>query len=316
MTYPEHTQPAPSIAVPLISVGIVTFNRRLQVDKAIRSVIDQRRVDVEIVVVDNHSTDGTAEHIAAVFPQVRLFRMPRNVGCPDGRNHVYANCLGELIVNLDDDGWLANGVFESLVEVFLQDTRIGIVALRQAYPDDDGETGGRAMSTCVQDVTLFGGGVSAFRRSMIEKIGGFPADFFLFAEETYLSLRALDNGYRIVSAPHIVMWHPRVGGSHRGNRMDFHLYRNNLCVLARLYPLHLLLIYLPMKAASLLVASIRRRSFVSYVRALLSVAFALPRTLGSRHPVSPATVRKHLSSARHWTKVAKDGKFVAVRGTA
>lgn len=288
---------------PTFSVGIVTFNRKELLGRALQSVLTQADESVEVVVVDNHSSDGTAEYVAAHFPSVRLIRLPRNVGCPDGRNHVFMNCSGEYILNLDDDGWLAPGVFPLLTETFAADERIGIVALRQAYPDEAAGVAGRAMSISVQDVTLFQGGVSAFRRRMIDATGGYPSDFFLFAEETYLSLRALHAGFRIVSAPHIVMWHPRVGGSHRSSAVDYHLYRNNLLVLTRLYPLSLLTLYLPLKIGSLLVASIRRGSVAQYLRAVANVLWALPRTLMSRAPVSRSVVLRHLRQSRQWVAI-------------
>lgn len=296
---------------PIFSVGIVTFNRKELLGRALRSVLSQTDGSVEIVVVDNHSTDGTAEYVEEHFPSVRLIRLPRNVGCPDGRNHVFMNCSGQYILNLDDDGWLAPGVFPLLAEIFASDERIGIVALRQAYPDEGAGVAGRAMSTSVQDVTLFQGGVSAFRRSMIDATGGYPGDFFLFAEETYLSLRALHAGFRIVSAPHIVMWHPRVGGSHRSCAVDYHLYRNSLLVLTRLYPLSLLAMYLPLKIGSLLVAAIRRGSFIQYVRALANVLWALPGTLISRTPVSRSVVLKHLRQSRQWVAISSNEQLSA-----
>lgn len=281
---------------PVFSVGIVTFNRKAQLARALESVLSQAGESVEIVVVDNNSSDGTAEHVAESFPTVRLIRLPRNVGCPDGRNHVYMNCSGQLIVNLDDDGWLAAGVFPALREIFATDERIGIVAMRQAYTD---ETEGHAMSAATQDVASFQGGVSAFRRSMLDATGGYPADFFLFAEESYLALRAMHAGFRIVSAPHIVMWHPRVGGSHKGSVLDYHRFRNSMLVVTRLFPLSILSWHLPLKIGSLLLAAIRRRSIRQYFRALGHVLWTLPGTLMSRAPVSRAVAMRQLRQARH-----------------
>lgn len=297
------------LAVPVFSVAIVTFNRKELLARALESVLSQvANESVEIVVVDNNSTDGTAEHVASLFPTVRLIRLPRNVGCPDGRNHVYMNCSGEFILNLDDDGWLAPGVFPALRAIFATDERIGIIAMRQAYTD---ETEGHAMSADTQDVSLFQGGVSAFRRSMLDATGGYPADFFLFAEETYLALRAMDAGFRIVSAPHIIMWHPRVGGSQKGSVLDYHRFRNSMLVVTRLYPLSILIWYLPLKMGSLLFASIRRRSFPQYIRALGHVLRTLPGTLMSRAPVSRAVTLRQLRQSRHWVRVSSDGRFSA-----
>lgn len=302
------------ISRPTISVAIVTFNRKQQVHRAIASVLTQAGDQVEIVVVDNASSDGTGEHIAAAFPTVRLIRLPRNVGCPDGRNHAYANCTGPIIVNLDDDGWLSDDFFRPLLEVFAADPRIGIVAFRQSYPEAEAGVSGRAMSTRFEDVAHFAGGVSAFRRTMLDEIGGFPADFFLFAEETFLSLRALDAGFRIVSAPHLVMWHPRVGGSHGNAAKDYHLYRNSLLVVARLYPLHLLLLHLPLKLGNLARISFARSSFRSFARATVEVLLALPRTLRTRTPVSVATVQRYLAKRRQWAIASADGQLRVVSG--
>lgn len=295
---------------PIFSVGIVTFNRKELVARALSSVLSQANDDVEIVVVDNHSTDGTADYIAEAFPSVRLIRLPSNVGCPDGRNHVYENCRGDYILNVDDDGWLAQGVLPLLSEIFASDERIGIVAMRQAYPDEtDAAIVGHAMSSDVQDVTLFQGGVSAFRRSMLDATGGYPRDFFLFAEETYLSLLAMHAGFRIVSAPHIVMWHPRVGSNQRSSAKDYQLFRNGMLVITRLYPLSMLVRFLPLKIASSLLASLRRGSMHHYVRAVAHVLWTLPGTLLTRSPVSADVVRRHLKQSRQWVTMSRDGQL-------
>ncbi|GAG23388.1 unnamed protein product, partial [marine sediment metagenome] len=57
---------------PLVSIQIVTWNRKKELVRAIESTLNQTYPNVEIVVVDNASTDGTAQAIAQQFPQVRL----------------------------------------------------------------------------------------------------------------------------------------------------------------------------------------------------------------------------------------------------
>lgn len=281
------------------SVAMVTYNRAQLAVRALESVFAQHRDDCEVVVVDNDSRDGTGELIAAKFPQVKLIRLARNLGCPDGRNQAYANCRGEFIVNLDDDGWMSDGALEQIESVFERDERIGVIALRQSFPEG-GEHSGCAMSAEFKDVGVFAGGVSALRHSMLRKIGAFPHDFFLFAEESFLAIRALDAGYRIVSAPHIVMWHPYTGGSHVNTRHDYQLFRNNLLVTLRLYPGQLLLQYFPARLASYFVSALRRGSLFKYLRAVANVMAALPGTLLHRQPATAAAVTKHLATRRDY----------------
>lgn len=275
------------------SVAIVTHNRAHAVIRAIESAVDQHRDDCEIVVVDNDSRDGTSELIAQRFPSVRLVRLPRNVGCPDGRNHAYANCRGEFIVNLDDDGWLSDNALNLVEAVFRQDEQIGIVSMRQVYPEQEDDA--TPASIALKDVGLFAGGTSVFRHSMLQRIGGYPPDFFLFAEETYLSILALDAGYRIVNAPAIVMWHPKVGGSHVNTKHDYQLFRNNLLVTLRLYPGSLLFQYFPVRVVLYSLVAIRRRSFEKYLMALLNVIASVPATLLKRRPARRETVQRHLA---------------------
>lgn len=279
-----------------VSVGILTFNRRAAVLKAIGSVAGHGRQDTEVVVVDSASTDGTVEAITETYPWVRLVRLPRNVGCPGGRNHVFANCKGKFVVCLDDDGFLSEGALDELVRVFESDPTIGIVAMRQCFTDEPGVSQTMGGSAVVCDVGNFSGGVAAFRREMFVMTGYYPEDFFLYAEESYLAIRALDAGYRIVSAPSIVIWHPRTGGSSGPNptRWDYYRFRNPILVAIRLYPFPLWVQYLIMRMGSGLLVSFQRGSVLHFFHACGTVFASLPREIMRRRPCSGDAVRLHL----------------------
>lgn len=273
-----------------VSAGILTYNRKDAVLRAIESVYQQGVDDVEVVVADSASTDGSAEAIRKCYPKVKVIRLPRNLGCPGGRNHVLANCTGDYIVNLDDDGFLGEGALKRVVEAFDSDPTIGIIAMQQRFIDEPESA--RTSGDQGAEVGLFRGGVSAFRRAMLDKTGDYPDDFFLFAEEGYLALKAIDAGYRIVSRPDIIMWHPRIGAS-SGTRWDYYRYRNPLLVVMRLFPGWLMVKYLFLRTASYALLSIRRGSVLQYLRAIGHVLWHLPRTLWTRRPCSAETVRTH-----------------------
>lgn len=276
--------------MPKISVGILTFNRKDAVLKAIQSAYDQNIDDVEVVVVDSASTDDTAGAIRTNYPQVKFIRLPRNLGCPGGRNHIYANCTGDYIVNVDDDGFLGDGALRRVIEVFESDPEIGIISMRQVYTDDPSQ--GRVVGAGRREVGSFFGGVCAFRRTMLEKTGLYPEDFFLFAEETYLAIQAMNAGYKIVSAPDIIMWHPRVGSS-AGLHLEYYRFRNVLLVVTRLFPGWLMLKYLVLRTGSHFPVALRRGTLFAYLRAVARVWLGLPFTLWHRRPCSAAAVRKY-----------------------
>ncbi|MDP8235789.1 MAG: glycosyltransferase [Candidatus Erginobacter occultus] len=276
---------------PKITVGIVTRNRREKLGKAIQSVYEQEFPNLEILVVDNASDDGTSEMLAREYPVIRLLRLEENRGCPGGRNFLYRHARGEIIVNLDDDGLLGEGALSRLVETFFSDPAIGVVAGRlldlessipKNLPDQGWETG------------IFWAGVSAFRRKMLEEIGFFPEDFFFFKEEEFLSLKALDAGWRIVYHPGFIVRHPPI--RHRAGedtRRDYYLFRNPLFVVIELFPGIYLWKYLFLRIASYALISRRRGTFPAYCRAVGAVPKRLARSLFHRQPVSKAALRRY-----------------------
>ena len=90
-----------------VSVIIPTFNRKAPLRKALESVLDQEAVPFELIVVDDHSTDGTPEMIQKEFPSVTLVRLEKNQGPAAARNRGIERACGEWIAFLDsDDEWL------------------------------------------------------------------------------------------------------------------------------------------------------------------------------------------------------------------
>lgn len=94
-------------AMPRVSVIIPTYNRRDFVNEAIESVLSQTYRDIELLVVDDASTDGTEEVILSRWPQVRYLRLPHRRGPSAARNLGIAEASGEILTFLDsDDLWL------------------------------------------------------------------------------------------------------------------------------------------------------------------------------------------------------------------
>lgn len=106
---------------PLLSAIIPVWNRRRLVCEAIDSALGQRRGEVEVIVVDDASTDGTADEVARLYgSQVRLLRMPERRGPAAARNAGVAAATGTLLGFLDsDDLWLP-GKLDAELEVLDQ----------------------------------------------------------------------------------------------------------------------------------------------------------------------------------------------------
>lgn len=90
-------------AAPRVSVVVPTWNRRALLGRALAAVEAQEFRDFEVIVVDDASTDGTAEWLRARRPHVRLIASPARVGAAAARNLALERARGELVAFLDDD---------------------------------------------------------------------------------------------------------------------------------------------------------------------------------------------------------------------
>src|SRR6202521_2465444 len=113
---------------PCVSVLIDTYNHERFIEQAITSVLDQdmSMADVEIVVVDDGSTDRTPEIVRKFEPRVRLLRKP-NGGQASAFNTGIPECHGEIIAFLDGDDWWAPGKLRRVLAAMESDPESGIV---------------------------------------------------------------------------------------------------------------------------------------------------------------------------------------------
>lgn len=101
---------------PVLSVIIPAYNTEDYIERAIRSVLEQSLNDLEVVVVDDASTDRTFEVVKAIDdPRVKLFKNERNSGAGATRNRAIQEASGEWIAVLDSDDWYAPQRLESLL---------------------------------------------------------------------------------------------------------------------------------------------------------------------------------------------------------
>ena len=215
----EHKVPQ---ITPLVSILIVTWNRRDEVGRSIESALGQTYPNVEIVVIDNHSQDGTAEFIARAYPSVRLIRAHRNLGCPTGRNLGFSNCRGQYIFSLDDDGWLQEDALEISVRSAMADPKTAVIMSRIREQDQTGEV--HCLPEGLDSPVYLGhfiGCCFLIRKAALDEVGGFQEDYFRQSEEEELALRLMDAGWTVKFEPDSVMNH---APSPSGRNLNTFLY--------------------------------------------------------------------------------------------
>ncbi|MCL0096020.1 glycosyltransferase family 2 protein [Thermodesulfovibrionales bacterium] len=288
---------------PLISVAIVTWNRRQYVLRAIESVFKQPYRPIEVVVVDSASSDGTVEAIEEAYPEVRVIRLHRNMGCPEGRNVALANCAGEIIFSLDDDAWLIPTTLNLCVERFRQEPSLGLIACQILAPEEEKGEEKNPKNTKEHYTYLFTGCAFAVRKEVLGKTGYFPSDFFRQAEEGDLALRILEAGYSILCYPRAVIYHERVPINRNNKLFMFYGCRNELYTVIRRYPLFLVPVGVFWKVLVWNWAGVKKLALHFTLGACITTAFKLPRLLLQREPVSLKTIKKIMTLRGKFRKI-------------
>lgn len=278
----------PARSLSLSCVILTQGERPVELDRAIESLRSQHGEPVEIVLVANGGCEVPARN------GVDLVRLPNNVGIPAGRNAGTRRTTGDVVVYLDDDGWLPDrGSAHRLRDAFRADPRLGVVSFRILDPAT-GRTERRHVPRLrvgnperSSDVTTFLGGACAIRRSVIEECGEFADRFFYGHEETDFAWRALDRGHRIRYDAGLLMYHPGGGAAERHRDFYYFNARNRVWVARRHLPPPLGVLYV---ATWTLLTAARERRLSALHRWGQGFLAGLREDPGTRRPLSWRTI--------------------------
>ena len=123
----------------LVSIGIPTYNRARTLARAVESALAQTHGELEVVISDNASSDGTealCRQVAADDPRVRYVRHPRNMGPTANFNHLFLACRGDYALMLADDDWLDPDYVARCLALLVDDPEAALVAGRARYLRD------------------------------------------------------------------------------------------------------------------------------------------------------------------------------------
>lgn len=240
-----------------ISVIVLNWNGQRFLERCLSALLAQTHHDSEIILVDNGSTDNSVQFVKDHFSTVRLIESPVNIGFAAGNNLGLSVARGEFIALLNNDAFPDPHWLESLLQVMQSDASIGTCASKMIFDSDRDridsagiviDTAGLAahrlggqMVTASEDtpVEVFGAcaGAALYRRAMLDDIGVFDEDFFIYLEDVDLAWRAQWAGWKCVYVPEASVYHVHSAtvkeGSHFKNRL---LGRNKIWLLCKNYP--------------------------------------------------------------------------------
>ena len=125
--------------MPKVTVYILNYNYSSYIDKAIKSVLDQTYRNLEILVIDDGSTDNSMDVIRNYSDQVKVVQQ-NNIGLVKSIVKAFSIAKGEYVVRLDADDWLAPNCIEMLVKKIEEDKNIALVFPDYFEVDEFGHT--------------------------------------------------------------------------------------------------------------------------------------------------------------------------------
>jgi len=228
---------------PLVALVLVNFNGLHHLRYSLPSLMATSYPRLLPIIVDNGSTDGSAEHVSDLWPQAVLIRASRNLGYSRGCNAGIGLALrrgAEYIAVVNNDIRVHPLWLRLAIEFANADPAIGVVGYPCWEGGDAAEWSGWVQSepiTCneleASQRRFVHGMAMVIRSELLREIGLFDEGFFAYGEENDLQIRARKAGYRVVEL-NIPIWHLGEGTSGRTRlRAAFWQTRHNIRLLLK-----------------------------------------------------------------------------------
>lgn len=301
--------------MPHLSVIIPNWNGARHLPTCLDALRRQTHPDLQTILVDNASSDESLVLVERDYPEVVVVRLESNLGLTGAINRGLALANGDVIVPLNNDTEVDRHWAQALAEaleahpdagmaaskMLMFDRRDvlhsagdamrmdGIPVNRGVWQKDEGQFDG--------DEYIWGGcgGAVAYRRHMLDDIGPFDEDLFMYCEDVDLNWRAQLAGYRCIFAPQARVYH-HLSATGGGAIASFYTGRNTIWVLAKNVPAPLwrrhrrAVLAAQFKIAGEALRAWRGEAARARLRGQLAGLWGLPRWLRKRRAVQ-ATMR-------------------------
>jgi GT2 family glycosyltransferase len=239
-----------------LSIIIVNWNTRQDLLECLDSVFsNSTAADMEVIVVDNASTDGSAEAVASMYPQVKLIRSSENMGFAKANNHAVALSNSHYWLLLNPDALVHAGAIDRLLQYMAEHPKVAAVGPRLLNPDGSGQLSIWRRPTLFREwwrlfhldrlyplseyppstlesrqarrVDILHGACLLLRTDVVRTMGLFDDEYFMYSEEIDLCDRLGLAGWELHWVPEAVVTHKGGQSTQQvADAMFIELYRN------------------------------------------------------------------------------------------
>lgn len=217
-----------------VSIVIVTYNCRDKTLNCIKSIYKEvKRINFEVIIVDNNSKDDTVEFFKEAFANLKIIENKKNIGFAAAVNQGIFKSTGKYILLLNPDTEVVSDCVKIMFDFLEADKKVGITAGKLLWPDGRTQilfmqfptlkaqliealylhilfSKSRIISAhyltnwnynTKREVDVVSGACMMVRKEIMEKIGYFDEDFFIYAEDVDFCYRVRKNGWKIFYLP-------------------------------------------------------------------------------------------------------------------
>lgn len=242
----------------LFSVIIPHWNGKHFLQPCLDALAAQAHPHLEVILVDNASSDGSQAFVREHYPHVTLIELPENRGFTGACNAGMARATGAFVALLNNDTEAHPDWAKAVISAFERHPEVGIVASKMLlfhqrthiHTAGDGfTTDGRAFNRGVweedkgqydTEAYVFSacGGSSVYRRALLDQIGFLDDDYFFLLEDADIAWRAQLAGWHTLYTPHAIVYH-HLSATGGGATASFYDGRNSLYIIAKNLPTEL-----------------------------------------------------------------------------
>ncbi|MDD8017702.1 MAG: glycosyltransferase [Bacteroidota bacterium] len=260
---------------PLVTVNILSFNRRDDLRVTLQKVYEQDYKNIEVIVVDNASSDGTVEMVKSEFPVVRLIELKTNIGI-SGWNEGFKIAKGEFVMVLDDNAYPDVNAIGLCVEEFLKSTNVNVACIALNIFDliqnsiwvSNWQSKEKNSNVYFP---VFVGCAAVFDAKKIQLNNLMPAKYFIYQHELPVSSEIHRNNLRILFNPRIMAYHTFTGTWGYSQQRDILLFKNNLYFILEDLPFWLIIPYALQSILYFGTRSIKRGWSFEFIKAFREV---------------------------------------------
>ncbi|MEV6524182.1 glycosyltransferase family 2 protein [Longispora sp. NPDC051575] len=251
--------------MPAVAAVVLAYGPEPYLEQVVRAVLDSTGVDVSVLVVDNGCTSDQMDLVKSL-PGVRVITPDTNTGFAGGCDAGAAEADTEFLAFVNSDAIIAPEALARLVAVAAEPA-VGLAmgSIRLADQPELMNTVGNPMHytgmvwaggfsepatdhAARRAVPIVSGCVFAIRTELWRELGGFAPEYFMYHEDTELSIRVHHRGLSIEFVPDAVVWHHYEFS--RNERKMYYVERNRLLTLFTTYETRTLLVLAPMLAVT------------------------------------------------------------------